>query len=562
MVEEDVMDVCQEPQSSQPYGLYEWPGQTVPHRAVDDDNPLVNWIPPRSELSAIVQDHLPPPPQEAASNSLALSTKSSAANVSISRRPGNVNHPAHKPRHTVFLPETQDPEVREAVQLFNGKAFQTVNYSLELSKRKAAKRNPSLKENRSSHSSGTLQRRRTVEDVTAIRPQTIPKSHSIDSHAPAISPSLSTASDSARPIAGPSKVIFRRPSLTSFVNSAPDDDDDEEMDFPSSTPTPPPKHHIPQRATSSTAGSNGKSRNQSAFAESPTSLPQGPLARRHSEDPSASYGNTRPGPLTPANSQHSMPEQPSSPIIPSPVTLGRLSGYAMPPPPAPIPPRPAPSSFISSQSQRTHSQAPANQRHPPPISQSPALSRPYVMPSLSQSAPGSASQPAEPPRPSQRRPPALGMRPTIRAGGVSKYQVPREPPRVIAGFKVPFKKPVTTAESRQGNAAEDELVCTNPTRTATSTSTNGGFDTRAIQRSASPIIPDPPYIAARAVGFTSGSRAHNPVQIAPPTLEMSARRAEPRDPMEEGQEADSSYGDIPFDFDPEALDEAMSMYDA
>ena len=64
------------------------------------------------------------------------------------------------------------------------------------------------------------------------------------------------------------------------------------------------------------------------------------------------------------------------------------------------------------------------------------------------------------------------------------------------------------------------------------------------------VVPDPPHVAA----ISAPSRP-------PQVLEMSARRPEPGNAMDEGKEADSSYGDIPFDFDREALDEAMSAYD-
>ncbi|KAI0828578.1 hypothetical protein BC628DRAFT_1316347, partial [Trametes gibbosa] len=179
-----------------------------------------------------------PHPQRPSSNSIPSSTQTPGGNVSISRRSGNANHPAHKPRHAVFLPETQDPDVREAVQLFHGKAFQTINYSLDLSKRKAAKRNPSLRKNVSYHSSVTLQRRRTTEDIQSPSTRlhtTVPQSHSAGFHVPSTSTHHPVPRDNMSLVAGPSKVIIKRRSLTSFANTAADDDDDEDMSFPSST---------------------------------------------------------------------------------------------------------------------------------------------------------------------------------------------------------------------------------------------------------------------------------------------------------------------------------------
>ncbi|KAI0644121.1 hypothetical protein C8Q79DRAFT_927950 [Trametes meyenii] len=175
--------------------------------------------------------------------------------------------------------------------------------------------------------------------------------------------------------------------------------------------------------------------------------------------------------------------------------------------------------------------APARSHPIPRPSQFPSPSWPYVMPTSTPSA----SQPRVI-RVSQRWPPALGMRPLVRPGA-GKYQVPRENPKAIVGFKVPFKcgahdgAPVGAGagvKRSQSSGARTSIVVAVPPRVTVS-------------------IPA--------------------VLRAPMVLETSSQRAEPvsltaaADAMDEIKEADSSYGDIPFDFDPEALDEAMSMYD-
>ncbi|KAI0635433.1 hypothetical protein C8Q77DRAFT_1072627 [Trametes polyzona] len=525
------MDLQQEPQSSQPHGLYEWQMDHQPPRLAEDDA-LVNWNSKR-DLSAIVQLGESQPAQS--SSATHQPSRNAPSPASAPRRPGNANHPAHRPRHVISAAEPLDPEIEEALHQFTDRAVHMLRSSLKVSKGKAAKFNSAFKENALDPLGSKIRRRHTAEDVHDV-PHAPPARSGLQSRSTNSRVSSEPAPDVCdepmdhdQAVAGPSRRILRRATLTDFVNTAEDDSDDEDGGMPSSTPTPPPKPRgtrgsVPSTMSASSSSSKSKLRSYSVFSESPTELPGVPLSRRHSEDPSASCVNTRTMDA-PELSQRSSSQQepphpdPPSPVIPSPVALAKQSTSAMPPPPVPA----------FSQRPPQVSQAPGPSRLPPNVSQSPALSRPYVMPSLSQGA--SASQSAGPPRASQRRPPALGMRPArVRGGGVSKYQIPREHPKAIAGFKVPFK----TGAKREGGAAA-----------------GSNATAEAVQPRGEPfVVPD------GAGTRVSTGRA--------PQLEMSARRAEPRDAeMDEDapKEADSSYGDIPFDFDPQALDEAMSVYD-
>lgn len=140
------------------------------------------------------------------------------------------------------------------------------------------------------------------------------------------------------------------------------------------------------------------------------------------------------------------------------------------------------------------------------------------------------------------------MRRRYGEGGGGKYQPPAEPPKKTRGFTAPSW--VSAAAAGAGSAGIAVVA------------RESGAVAVQSQGSLSPVVPDPPFAIARAQGFVGSIMANGGEA---PQLEMSARRAEPRDDMDQdetGKEADSSYGDISFDFDPEALDEAMSMYDA
>ncbi|KAI0368504.1 hypothetical protein BV20DRAFT_969132 [Pilatotrama ljubarskyi] len=557
------MELYHEPDSSQPFGRPNWDGHKLPaSQHTDDLDFRVEWVErPLSNpaLKSIIRncrperssDHPAPAPPPAVPTEAGHTL----------RRPGNANHPAHRPRHTVLIQETQDPEVDEAKRQFDSIARHAIDYSLHISKRKAAKLDPAHKENRSSSSAATLQRRHTAEEIQAAPPAPKPKAPlKSRSTEPSVSFATGTnarpdAMDEDHPVPGPSKPTFRRPNLTDFVNASEDDDEDDDG-MPSSTPTPPPRQRIPQRsvssASSSVSASKGKARQFAAFSESPTSLSQAPLTRRHSIDPSVSYSSARSISTSPVeqrpSSQSSQRERDPSPVVPSPLALAaQQCPSAMPPPPVPVSqPAPPPSPFAQSQprSQSPHppqySQAPASSRLPPNVSQSPALSRPYVMPS---STPG-ASQ-ARPLRASQRGPPPLGMRPIARAGA-GKYQVPKAHPKAIAGFTVPFKNRPANGVARGPAAAVASGAGVGGSSAA------GASGSVSVAAAIATRVPSAPVVDGRGNAAAVG---------APVLPEMSARRPEPPDATEDGKEADSSYGDIPFDFDLDALDEAMSVYD-
>ncbi|KAI0644135.1 hypothetical protein C8Q79DRAFT_1011935 [Trametes meyenii] len=471
---------------------------------------------------------------------------------SLSRAPGDPKHPARIPRNTVYFPKTQDPEALEAKQLFKTKALGVQIQAIETAKLKAAKQHRlQQKENEDSSRRFTLRRRHTAEVAQPAphpsRRKAALKGTITDLNVSYLRRRASLASEAVegQPIAGPSRLFDHHP----FPPPALLDEEDDEDGMPASTPSPHPRLRSQKRGTysaspsfSSSASKNSSSQ-FSAFSELPTSLDHAPLTRRHSVDLSTSFSisNSQPAPLIERQSStRSVTREPAlSLVIPSPAALA--AHPIVPPEPIPHPPTPAPLLTLPSPSPLIpepptpsfHTQAlpPAPARsHPiPRPSQFPSPSWPYVMPTSTPSA----SQPRVI-RVSQRWPPALGMRPLVRPGA-GKYQVPRENPKAIVGFKVPFKHGA-------GNRTSADV----PKRSQTS-NTRPQVAKVGPPRATVLVLPAP----ARA-------------QVAP---DMSARRAEPvsaadgPDAMDEVKEADSSYGDVPFDFDPEALDEAMSMYD-
>lgn len=482
--------------------------------------------------------------------------------INSERRSGNADHPAHKLRHVVCPPETQNLAETEALCQFGQLTKHTADDAIERSKLKAARLDPSFKENRSVHSGTALRRRRTTEDVPA------------GSHAPpAKKPALRIRATDSRlcsgyprrmhdspmeedePIAGPSRPLLRRPSLTSYVNAA-EDSDEEDDGMPSSTPTPPPKQRAPQRrvASSSSPSLSSLSKGKyAAFSESPTSLNHVPLARRHSEDPSISYDSAPDDSISPiehqSGSQRSIEEVPLSPVVPSPVSLSKHPANIMPPPPVPAQARPSEHPPASSS---THSQSSFSQssRLPPNMYQSTVLSKQFAVPSSSQAAGASTSQRARSSRAPEQPQRELGMRRRYGEGGGGRYREPDQRPKTIKPWKAPSRMPVPAAAAGAGSAGIAVVA------------RESGIVAVQSQGSLSPVVPDPPFAIARAQGFVGSIMANGGEA---PQLEMSARRAEPSDDMDQdetGKEADSSYGDVSFDFDPDALDEAMSMYDA
>ncbi|KAI8973165.1 hypothetical protein BD414DRAFT_499342 [Trametes punicea] len=387
-----------------------------------------------------------------------------------------------------------------------------------------------------------MQRRHTSEDIQAVpaasAPRCILKSRSTD---PDISAVLRRDPRGAtmgcdQPIAGPSKPVFSLPPVRPLPG---DEREDEDEGAPSSTPTPPPKQRTQQRNVSSASASLSRPKGGysrfSALSESPSSLHQTTIDQMHSVDSPVFLASTPFEAEPPAGRLSSSRRSARSPevsdIVPSPVASttrkAASSSGDMPFPPPPREPH-APLLLPSPVS--------ASSRLPPTLTQSPTLSKPYVMPS---STPG-ASQ-VRPVRASQRAPPPLGMR-RAHGSGVSKYQVPKERPKAIKGFKIPFKDPqVNGGREASSSASEPQAGAVAAVARAQS------YDASAV--------PDPPHAPATAQG--SASVTQPPDQVP----QMSARRPEPADGIDEVKEADSSYGDIPFDFDRETLDEVMSIYD-
>ncbi len=568
MVDDERMSLFQEPESSQPPGFYDIQTDLFSSATRTEQGRVKYHDMKAPVLAAIV----PQAPSGACSSFYYLlslpffissplhsdsllenSTRSSRRfpSVNSTRRPGNANHPAHQSRHAVFLPETQDPERAQAMHQMGDMCMHVVDHTNKTSKRKAERINPSFKDNPSVHSRTALRRRRTTEDVQLALHAPPAKKPALQSRATESRlrsahprPVHDCPMNEDEPIAGPSRPLFRRPSLTSYVNAA-EDSDEEDDGMPSSTPTPPPKHRVPQRSVSVASSSSPSSASLSkgkyaAFSESPTSLNHVPLARQHSEDPSMSYDSMLDDSASPieqqSGSQRSTEEEPLSPVVPSPVSLSKHPANAMLPPQAlparALPPqRPrAPSSTRSHAPRPQHSPLPGNTH------QSKNLSKPYVPPSSSQAAGPSTSQPARPPRASQQPQRELGMRPYHHG----QRPNPNKPYQKLTIKPAPA---ACAGASTMGVAREPAAVAVQR------------------QRSLSPEVPDPPFAIARARDPTADG-----AQAQAPQLEMSARRAEPRgdvdmDQDEAGKDADSSYGNISFPFDEADIEEAMRPHD-
>ncbi|KAI0666370.1 hypothetical protein C8Q78DRAFT_1082991 [Trametes maxima] len=555
MITEDAMEIYEEPTSSQhSVAVFSLRGKAKD--ADDCSGAVVGWQPPPTNPALKrLRDNCQQSLRSLTHLDHGHSQEHAPVAPPLSRAPGDPKHPARMPRNPIYFPETQDPDVIEAKQLFKAKALGVQIQAIETARLKAAKLHRlQQKENGTSSRGSALRRRHTAEVVQPVthssRQNAALRGTTTDSNVSSLRRRASIASQPVEdgPVAGPSRLFDLHPLR--FPTPLDDEEEDEDDGMPTSTPSPHPRPRSQKRGAFSASPSLSSSVTKSdlgqfsAFSESPTSLDHAPLARRHSVDPSTSFSVPRPESASPierrSTTQHSSHEPELSPVVPSPAALAArppLPPEAIPHPPAPAPvlSLPSPSPLIPPPLPAPlHSQvqAPAPSRPAPHPSQFPSPSRPYVMPS---STPG-ASQPPRPIRASQRGPPALGMRPLVRAG-VGKYKVPRENPKAIAGFKVPFKNGVANGAGAgigkrsqvSSRDAQSQVAVVGPPRVTISV----------------PVAP------ARA----------------PAVLEMSARRAEPvssvdgTDAMDEVKEADSSYGDIPFDFDPEALDEAMSMYD-
>ncbi|TFK86296.1 hypothetical protein K466DRAFT_157204 [Polyporus arcularius HHB13444] len=271
-----------------------------------------------------------------------------------------------------------------------------------------------------------------------------------------------------QPVAGPSRPPRKRTFLKSRVT-------EPNYGSPSSTPTPPAK---PRDPSSSLSSSLSRSSSSPAY---PLWMNPSRLLRRDSAERPPQYLDT-PSFLHDSYDVSMLDDDPTvehDPHLEEHSPEVRPVPYISPPPlPSPMlpPPLPVP---VPVAARRPDPSPPPSFAAPSLALIPPSLSRPFVPPSQVPSG----SQLTERPRTSQR-PKVLGMRPMYPQN--SKFQSKPKP------FKVPFaKKPAGPSSSGATQAART--------------------------RSLSPVVPDPPYVAARLA-----------LQAAPePELEMTARRPEP-----------------------------------
>ena len=410
------------------------------------------------------------------------------SSVPRARRPHDRSHPAYAPDHEK-VPEEVTPSLKEARSALSdlmGHAVQVISANAD---RKAAKlaRGASASSTSKSHRGGiskpprkpapTIRREHTAEDLL------IPDAHPLRSRLRSCATDPSIPASSSAPVDKDERTVAkssRPPALLTLFKSRIDEPDYE---FPSSTPTPPAKPRIRDRSWNATFSSSSSS-SYSGSSSSPSLLSGLPRHERfprqeptemsalyhentespvHSDSIDVSMVDESSGEPDPHDNVH---EVPPVPYVPSPPLS--LPSTSMPPPPAPVS-RPDPIL--------------PNLHAPSLTPASASLSRPFVPPSQVPSG----TQP-ERPRPSQRQK-TLGMRPIYGQG--TKFQSKSKP------FKVPFavKKPSGSSGSGSGSGSGSRAV-------------------QRVERSMSPVIPDPPYIAAR-------------VAQAEAEHEMTARRPEP-----------------------------------
>ncbi|RPD52722.1 hypothetical protein L227DRAFT_440773 [Lentinus tigrinus ALCF2SS1-6] len=426
-----------------------------------------------------------------------------ASSVPRVRRPHDRSHPAYARDTPKEVPKEITPSLIEARNEFSKLMGQTIQAISANADRKAAKlsRGASMSSTSKTIQGGIskhkrkhtapVRREHTSEDVSSA-PDVPPAKSRLRSCVtdPDISSNAVVPMDEdEKPVAGPS----RPPPLSTFFKSRINEPD---YDFPSSTPTPPAKQRVRDCWNPSSSSSSSLSGASLSPLMTPGLLRHERVPGRDPVNLPAWYNERTESSIRQDTSDASMmddesvverqpedhpPEVPPVPYVP----LSSLPTSSMLPPPPPAPRQdPIPSRF-----------------HPPSLTPvPPLLSRPFVPPSQVPSG----SQP-ERPRPSQRHK-ALGMRPVY--GHNSKFQSKAKP------FKVPFavKKPSGSLSSGSGSG---------------SGTVQGGE-----RRSVSPVVPDPPYVAARALAQEE------------PSLEMTARRAEPprmdEDEDEGPQDANSS----------------------
>ncbi len=268
--------------------------------------------------------------------------------------------------------------------------------------------------------------------------------------------------------------------------------------IPSNTPTPPCR----RRGSRSTVSSFSKYKNGSEASYSSSSA-MSPLTihhRSHSPlySPGADVSMTDQGP---AGSPVDPPN--NSPLVPNEVfSLSGLPSPGVPSPPALIPPPPPP---LSARPDPPPARLTQLALAPTPTAAPSPLSRPFALPSQARPTQTQGARPH-----ASQKPRLLGM---CRAPGQSS---------TYGGVNKPYKLPLPTRPKRPPPAPAPCRLDRYAEATGDSTAllSEGGGDER---RSMSPVIPDPPYIVARAQMLASQS----------PVLEMSARRPEPRDEEDE-----------------------------
>lgn len=285
---------------------------------------------------------------------------------------------------------------------------------------------------------------------------------------------------------------------------------DPGYDFPSSTPTPPAKERTRGSSSSfSSFSSPYVSTSSSGFDQSRSAGhmdASGDADETDFMDTTGEVPSTRPASPSTVNSEdnNASNDQRIEDATPERSTAFRavperepaLVPYVSPPPVMGPPPVP-----LSRMPHPTPPRIPTAAPHSTNVS--PPLSRRFIAPTPTQDT---ASQ-SQRPRASQH-PPPLGM---LRRHTVSnKFQTKAKP------FKVPFAvkkdpaRPAHNVDPQPGSA---------------------GGEAERGRRSLSPVIPDPPYVVARAQGFEQSA------------CEMPARKPEPRrvnDEDEGSKDADSS----------------------
>ena len=423
-------------------------------------------------------------------------------NIPRVRRAGDPNHPA-RARASALRPTAEvSPSVSAAQNEFKNLMHDLCGTLRDREGRLIAKASRAAsaqdvtkcidgRVSKHSWKKAAIVRRQHTSDSVFSRPSTHTRKAQLKSCAtdPDIG-SREAAHQDEQPIAGPSSIIAR----VLFKSRL----GEPEYDFPSSTPTPPPKYD--PTSCSSSSGSRGSySPPAASFHHTWSHLADnmdttGFISESHCESSSASSPQEDDSPMVHDNHRQSSvasravsPEPTPVPYV-SPPALASISpppssASRMPPPPLPAP---------------RHSQATTA------VPTSTPCAPPVARPSQAQ---GGASQSE---RPRSQHPPPLGM---LRRHGVgAKFQTKSKP------FKVPFAVKKDPSGHRVDRRPD-----------------SGPVGTRDSRRSLSPIIPDPPHIAARV----------QTAEASQPMEEMTARRPEPMvtnedDDEVENQDANSS----------------------